>query len=256
MGIRNRLALAAAATLFAFAGPAASVTPVATLYGPTPYFSFADSPFNGLPFSYFHLDDFESSTRTPGYASTTGGTILAPGGSTDSVDIDSGGIDGSGNSGRTWFSSATTGVFTFEFDANALGGRLPTHAGIVWTDVGTVQPNPEFPSNPVTNGFVNVSFVAYGPGGSFLDAIQPAALLGDGSVLGQTEEDRFFGISSPDGISKIEIYALYSKDWEVDHLQYGALNPVPEPAQWLLMGLGIAAVAGAVRRRNVTARPT
>ncbi|ARO87701.1 hypothetical protein EBAPG3_007895 [Nitrosospira lacus] len=27
--------------------------------GPTPYFSFADSPFATTPFDYFHLENFE-----------------------------------------------------------------------------------------------------------------------------------------------------------------------------------------------------
>lgn len=253
MPLSRTLSLAAAA--WVFAGTANAVTPAATLYGPSPYTSFADSPFKALGFSYFHLDDFESNSRTPGYAATTGGTILPAGASTDSVDKDDGVIDGSGTGGRSWFSQFggnTTPVFTFEFDKTVLG-TLPTHVGIVWTDVGSVKPDPEFPSIPVTDGFVKVSFVAYAADGSFLDSIQPAGLLGDGLVNGNTAEDRFFGIASAAGISKIEIFALYSTDWEVDHLQYGALNPVPEPGQWLLMALGLVGVAGAARLRRANA---
>lgn len=243
---RSRSVAAAAILTFA-AGVSAVETPTG-FYGPTPYLSFADSPFSALTFDYFHLEDFESTTPTPGYASLGGGTIASPGPLTDSVDADADGINGSGAAGRSWFSAGTAPFFAFSFDAGVLG-RLPTHAGLVWTDVGFVLPDPEFPAIPVTEGRVKVSFVAYGPGDTFLGSVQPGDPLGDGSATSATAEDRFFGVYSAGGISRIEMYALYSQDWEVDHLQYGALNPVPEPAQWLLMALGVAAVAGVAGRR-------
>jgi hypothetical protein len=52
--------------------------------------------------------------------------------------------------------------------------------------------------------------------------------FGDGSVLGQTAEDRFFGAKNASGISKITIITN-SKDWEIDHLQYGNQKTIPEP---------------------------
>jgi hypothetical protein len=37
------------------------------MIGPiVPYFGLADSPFNGLPFTYFNLDTFETSGLSPG----------------------------------------------------------------------------------------------------------------------------------------------------------------------------------------------
>ena len=37
-----------------------SVSVMAGYLGPTPYLSFADSPFSGLSFGYFHLETFET----------------------------------------------------------------------------------------------------------------------------------------------------------------------------------------------------
>lgn len=243
---RNCLALAAAASLCTYIGPAAAVAPAATLYGPTPYLSYDDSPFKGLSFSYFHLDDFESgSTPTPGYTSTTGGQIVASGAFTDSVDVDIDGINGSGNAGRSWFSAGSTSKFTFVFNSAVLGS-LPTHAGVVWTDVGNVTSG--------STGIGDVTFSAFDSGDSLIQSIN-GFNMGDSSVAGATAEDRCFGIYFAGGISRIEISMANSQDWEVDHLQYGTLNPIPEPEQWLLMALGVAAVAGAVRRRKVPVTP-
>lgn len=246
MIFRSCRALAAAASLCALVGSAAAASPTPTFYEPTPYRSDNDSPFKGLSFSYFYLDDFESATRPPGYASVQGGTILGPGGATDSVDADAGTIDGSGTAGHSWFSTYQDGeltrgtsLFVFRFSSFLLGG-LPTHVGIVWTDVGDTFSG--------TLGVGNVTFSAYDTGGNLIGTMT-ANGLGDGSVNGGTAEDRFFGLSYAAGIEEIHI-AMNSFDWEVDHLQYGALNPVPEPEQWLLMALGIAAVVGMVRRRS------
>ena len=107
----------------------------ATLYGPTPYLRASDSPFAGGSFSYFHLEDFEDGAmNTPGL-SANAGIVLAPGINTDSVDGDDGVVDGFGQNGHSWFSNASTTSFTFTFNA-AILGSLPTHAGLVWTDVG------------------------------------------------------------------------------------------------------------------------
>jgi hypothetical protein len=201
----------------------------AQLVEPTRYLSFADSPFGGLAFSWFELDDFESPTRTPGY-SVNAGIVLNPGSQTDSVDADDGAIDGSGTAGRSWFSNGTTNVFTFTFDAGVRG--LPTHAGIVWTDVGATAAG--------TSGTSLVHFEAFGPAFATLSPLE--VVLGDGNAEGGTDEDRFFGAADPGGVAIIRITMPVSTDWEVDHLQYGALAPVPEPEQWLLMALGLGAL--------------
>jgi len=225
-----------ATLLAAITTSASAVEPTQTPYGPTPYLSFSDSPFNGLSFSYFHLENFEG-TATPGYASTTGGQIVSRSVQTDSVDADGDGINTSGNAGQSWFSAGSTGKFTFVFSSAVLGS-LPTHAGVVWTDVGTTSGS---------IGVTDVKFDAFNSGGGLIQSIN-AANLGDGLVDGNTAEDRFFGVYYSGGIARIEISVSNSVDWEVDHLQYGALTPVPEPEQWMLMALGIAAVAGAAQR--------
>lgn len=133
----------------------------------------------------------------------------------DSVDADDGTIDGSGLNGDSYFSdSGATGI-TFSFDSTVLGD-LPTSAGIVWTD-----------------GAGQVTFQAFGPGNVPLGTIGPIsdANFPDGSVNGETAENRFFGIIASGGISSIFI-SNSGGGIEVDHLQYGLNVPasaVPEP---------------------------
>lgn len=211
----------------------------ATFVGAEPYFSFADSSFAGIVFDgYFHLEDFEDGLlNTPGVSSTSGGSVIGPSAQTDSVDADDGDIDGSGSGGHSFFSGFPGGTdsFTFEFDANVLG-RLPTHVGIVWTDVGAATP---------TTGFGSVGFSAFGPGGSLGGLV--SITLGDGSTFGATDEDHFFGVIDPLGVSRIIVsMAGISSDWEVDHLQYGATT-VPLPAA---LGPALLGCALLLRRRS------
>jgi hypothetical protein len=225
------------------------------MLGPTPYLSFNDSPFNGLSFSVFRLEDYEGAPL-PGYTAPQG-VRRPPGAVTDSVDIDDGALNGSGVGGHSWFSNGQTSFFSFTFDAAALGGRLPTHAGIVWTDVERVEAGPEAGQNPPTppQGIIPVSFTAYGPDGSTQVGFIGFETLGDGNANGGTAEDRFFGAVNLAGISRIEIFVgdgglVASTEWEVDHLQFGVANPIPEPEQWLLMALGVGAVVLRLRRRR------
>lgn len=222
----------AAKTTVIFVGLLAPSALGTTLLGPTPYQSFADSPFRGVAFQSFGLEDFEDGLlNTPGVASTTG-TVNNPNIDTDSVDGDDGLFDGRGSSGHSWYSNNLFSVVTFTF--SPVGGELPTHAGVVWTDVGFVSQG--------SNGFANVFLEAFGPTGNSLGTTTPA-LLGDGNVQGGTGEDRFLGVIDLGGISRIEIHTDTSLDWEVDHVQFGV---VPAPT-----GLALAAVAGAfVNRRR------
>ncbi len=213
---------------------------------PTPYLSFADSPFATLDFSYLYLEDFEDGAlNSPGVA-LDDGDVVGPGIYRDSVDGDDGVIDGFGTRGHSLYSKGVLTSFTFTFNA-AILGALPTHAGIVWTDVGITWGN-------LGTGFAYVSVEAFDSDGVSLGTVSPY-LLGDGAFDGATAEDRFFGVVHDGGISKITISIADSTDWEVDHLQYGRIRPseymVPEPgALALLAGMGIGSLLCLRRRRR------
>lgn len=207
----------------------------------TPYIGTADSPFVGVAFNYYYIEDFEDdSLNTLGVSSTTGGQVLDSGVYTDSVDSDDGLIDGSGTSGHSFYSGGTS-IITFAFDKDVLG-VLPTHVGIVWTDVGF--------SADVT-GFGSLLFEAIDENGDSLGSVGPI-LVGDGNFTGETGDDLFLGVINLNGISSISI-GMNSWDWEVDHLQYGAADRtvgtavVPEPVTIALLGVGLVGMGFARR---------
>lgn len=224
----------------------------ADFLGPSPYRAFdlpaagtAVSPFRQLAFNYFYLEDFEDGQlNTPGVSLREFATANISIATSDSVDGDDGVIDGlSTGTRRSLFSNFATSSYTFDFSKNALGGVLPTHAGIVWTDIGR-----NFGGDPLAADLVdNTLFEAFGPTGVSLGVIGLFS-LGDSVINRTTPEDRFLGVISLDGISAIRISMPGKNNWEVDHLQYGSVASVPEPAGGALLCLG--GVVLAYRRRH------
>ncbi len=176
--------------------------------GPTPYLSAADSPFDLLSAGCLYaLEDFESGALTLPGVVLSAGAIKGPSPTTDSVDADTGAIDGNGNNAHSW--AVNGGILNIFFDETVLGG-FPTEVGIVWTD--------GFPSAGVT--FVAIDFQ-----GNLIGST--VNTLGDEFDNGTTAEDRFLGIVHPPGISAISIIPVLG-GFEVDHLQFKW--PVP-PSQ-------------------------
>jgi PEP-CTERM motif len=212
----------------------------AQLIGPTPYLAFdntlpgagsAISPFASLSFtSYFHRETFEDGLlNTPGVSALVGG-VVGPGGSADSVDADDGTIDGLGTTGRSFFSIDGATGLSFTFNAGTLGG-LPTHAGLVWTD-----------------GAGTISFQAFDADNILLGSLSGSHA--DPTFFGNTDEDRFYGVIAPGGISRIAIQNA-SGGIEIDHLQYGRTSSAaaPEPGTLALMALGVVGMIVRKKRK-------
>ena len=215
--------VAASALLISAALTLTPASVQAGVIGPIlPYFGLAQSPFNGLPFSYFFLETFEEpgAPTVPG-VTASGGSVIGPGFEVDSVE----GV----SNGHSYFSINGASGVTFTFNAANLGGNLPTHVGIVWTDGG--GPNRTFRAFDASNALI----------GTIID---PSPLFFPPSD-GDPANYRFFGATDPAGISSIFI-ANDSGGIEVDDLQFGFLSPgpVPEPSTFRLLALGILALLG------------
>lgn len=235
MSIRfHQAAPAAIALALGVAGTAAH----ADILGPSPYLSAADSPFSSV--AGLVIETFEDgSLNTPGVTASPGWFVSSPSQFSDSVDADDGAIDGSGASGFAFFSAGTQSSVTFTFDAAALGGHLPTHAGLVFTDVGNVFAG--------SSGFGTVTFRAYDAADVEIGT-GAVAVLGNGSALSSTAEDRFFGVTHAAGVKRITMSMDNSVDWEVDHLQYAVA--VPEPSTYAMLALGAVAIGARVAKRR------
>jgi hypothetical protein len=187
----------------------------ATLLGPLPYSSTADSPFPPPgAFSYFHLENFEDGVWNEPGVTTMGGEMVGPCETCDSVDEDDGHIDGNG-CGRDWWSPSGPIGLRFVFDSNILG-HLPTHVGLVWTD-----------------GNNSINFEAFGPDGESLGTIHGSHGIDVWTCAGSAAEDRFYGAVDPAGIGSVFINCGVGVGGgiEIDHLQYGyaSTTSVGEP---------------------------
>lgn len=227
MNFSLRSALPTAVALAAIAGTANAATPV-FINPTTPYLSTADIPVGfyvgGAPTLLDTLEDRSLDARLSG----SGGALLDVGfaGARDSVDADDGLIDGNcgpQTAGRcvSWFNGNGAQGVTFTFVGS---GALPTAFGLVWTDGGGT-----------------ITFSAIGAEGQSLGSVS-ASGFADNSFGGTTGEDRFFGVQFAGGIRSITI-TNSSGGIEVDHIQYGAMAPVPEPESWALMAAGLALLA-------------
>ena len=195
-----------------------------------PYLSFSDSPFFGQTFSYFNLETYEEpgAPTAPGVSFTAGAIVVGPGSAIDSV-------DGGGNNGHSLFFACGACGITFTFNAAALGGNLPTSAGIVWTDGDPGAFGREFQAYDQNGVLIGTTF----------DTTDGWFFEGDGNP----EHFHFFGATNAGGISKIFI-ANGDGGIEVDHLQYGFQpSSVPEPGSLLLLGSGLSGLAGVIRRK-------
>lgn len=193
----------------------------ADLIGPTPYLGLGDSPLDlfGGGISYF--ENFEDGVFNVPGVTASAGVVFGPSSVTDSVDEDDGNIDGFGSAGHSFHSpDGATGI-QFFFHADVLG-RLPTQAGIVWTD-----------------GAGSITFRAYDGNGNLLGTL--TGNHADGSFGGTTGDDRFYGVIFAGGIGSIFI-SNSAGGIEVDHLQF----VVPGPSALALLGLG----GLALRRRR------
>ena len=240
------ISVSAAATL-----QVTSLSAAVFYINPQPYLAFNDpaagtavSPFKDVTFNYFHLEDFEDgSLNTPGVTLAEASNQSGPSSAfSDSVDGDDGSIDGIATSVQSLFSNLATSSFTFNFAKTVLG-TLPTHAGIVWTDIGRNNGG-----TPLSGDLIdNTTFEAFGPLGESLGVIGPFS-LGDTSISRTTAEDRFIGVINMEGISSIRLSMPGKNNWEADHLQYGSV--VPEASSSVLTLSGVLLLLSRRRRSN------
>lgn len=180
-----------------------------------PYKGFADSPFNTLKASadWFEFDSFDG----PGFALKASGVKASSPNETakytdpgffDSVDEDDKVLDGKGRGQDRLVLS--NGDITFTFDSTR---GFPTDAGIVWTD---------FHGSDPSFGQGKLTFEAFDATGKSLGVQGPFVIGGDYSTMGETGEDRFFGVHYNGGISKFRIIVPgVTNGVEFDHLQFG-----------------------------------
>ena len=200
-----------------------------------------ESPFaadlRGGNFGYFEFEDWEAlainMVVNPIPTNATGVTITHAGfgGSqnTGSVDQDNGAID---NVGGTF--GAFGNSIEIIFDAGALG-QFPTHVGFVATGSGQI-------------GIRDIRVEIFGPDDVLLGTINNQ-ICPISNCVTVSEDDLFYGWTDVAGIAKIAVSDpnVASNIIMFDHLQYGAIVPVPAAA-WLF-GSALGMLAWLRRRR-------
>jgi hypothetical protein len=181
----------------------------------TAYKSFDDSPFKSLKTNadWFEFETFDG----PTFQTNTTGVVASRLNETskytdssfyDSVDSDDGAIDGKGRGQDRLVLSI--GYIKFTFDDKR---GFPTDAGIVFTDVHAS--NPSFGESTLT-------FEAFDASGKSLGIQGPFKVGGDYSTMGESGDDRFFGVHYNGGISSFRVIVpAVMVGVEFDHLQYG-----------------------------------
>ena len=184
---------------------AVSLTPDPGI-GPIPYSEVSDSPFAPeITAGTVIVEDFEDGLLNVLGVTADAGLVLGPPSSgIDSVDEDDGLIDGMSGGGHSYWSGfpAPSDGVTFTFDEGVLGS-LPTLVGLVHTD-----------DDPNVAGGTTIEF--RDRNGMLLSGF--VGLL-DPDASGFTVNDKFVGVSYPDGVGSIHISASGAA-FEVDHLQY------------------------------------
>jgi len=180
--------------------------------GPKPYLSAADSLFDLSEVGYnFVLEDFESGTLQAPGLSINLDQIRGPGATTDSVDADTGVIDGFGNQAHAALRQQNPLVL--DWNAAVLGG-LPTQVGLVLTDW--------------LAGPMNFTVRAYDQNLQQIGGTKVYNLIGDAFFNGTTAEDRFIGVESAIGIRRLTVW-FTGGALEFDHVQYNLPNPIENP---------------------------
>ncbi|MCA9215614.1 MAG: PEP-CTERM sorting domain-containing protein [Planctomycetales bacterium] len=225
-----------AMTAALLASTVASAAPI--WFGPTHYTSEADRPaafdsFGSCDQCAMVVEDFEDELIYPGL-SLSPGMIIGPEFSSglpklvDSVDIDDGGINGSGNDGHSFYAVGNKITLTFD--------EPVTTAGVVWTD-GPIEAE-------------RIILEAFDIDGNLIGA-QAFAIEPDNSYQGTTDEDRFVGLQHEGIASLVVRQSGGGTGIEIDHITFSnCAICVPEPSSAILIVLGIVSSLAIRRRRQ------
>jgi hypothetical protein len=213
-----------------------------TVFGPTPYRSAADSPFDlsGLGTTFF-LENFEDDILSPGLYFERGYPDSTRPILNNSVDEDDGVIDGNDAGGHSvramplfaCIGSSCTNDALWSFELMS-SGSFPTATGIVITGSNgaagqIVVEASEFPSGQYELFTFDIEGIISQP----LNA----------------NDDLFIGFLNPLGIFSVKLQQ-YRRSHEgvpffpptFDHLQYGKF--VPEPSSFVLAGMALVCYPG------------